>query len=68
MVIHTLIGTKTSRINLSLIMLILIGSAILYEVKKYDNKAQFLKDRNKHHANVNFFDYYMYDFKVKNVK
>jgi hypothetical protein len=43
----------------------IIGRAILYDVKKYDNKAQFIRDKNKHFADSNLFDSYIYGFKIK---
>ena len=46
----------------------IIGRAILYDVKKYDSKTEFMKDKNRHYADTSFFDSYMYDFKIKNVQ
>jgi predicted transcriptional regulator len=44
----------------------IIGRAILYDVKKYDNKTEFMKDR--HYADASIFDSYMYGFKIKNAQ
>jgi len=46
----------------------IIGRAIIYNVKKYDNKAQFLKDINLHFADSNLFDSRIYGFKIKNAQ
>lgn len=46
----------------------IIGKAFLYDVKKYDNKTQFMRDRNRHYADANFFDSYMFGFKIKNAQ
>jgi hypothetical protein len=46
----------------------IIGKAILYDVKKYDNKDQFLKDKNRHHADANLFETCIYGFKIKNAQ
>jgi hypothetical protein len=46
----------------------IIGMAILYDVKKYDNRTQFMRDKNRHYAEANFFDSYMYGFKIKNAQ
>jgi len=46
----------------------IIGRAILYDVKKYDNKTEFMKDKNRHYADASIFDSYMYGFKIKNTQ
>jgi hypothetical protein len=46
----------------------IIGRATLYDVKKYDNKAQFIKDKNMHFAGSNLFDSHLYGFKIKNAQ
>ena len=46
----------------------IIGKALLYDVKKYGNKDQFLKDKSRHHADANLFDSYIYGFKIKNAQ
>lgn len=46
----------------------IIGRAILYDVKKYDNKTEFMKDKNRHYADASIFDSYMYGFKIKNAQ
>jgi hypothetical protein len=38
----------------------------LYDVKEYKNKAEFEKDKNKHHADIKKFALYNYGFVVKN--
>ena len=45
-----------------------IGRAIIYDVKKYDNKVQFIKDKNMHLADSSLFDSYIYGFKIKNAQ
>lgn len=45
-----------------------IGRAILYDVKKYDNKTEFMRDKNRHYADANIFDSYMYGFKIKDAQ
>jgi hypothetical protein len=44
----------------------IIGGAILYGVKKYDNKIQLMRDKNSHYADANIFNSYMYGFLIKN--
>jgi len=44
----------------------IIGSGTLYNVKKYKNKAEFEKDKNKHYADIEKFGSYKYGFMVKN--
>jgi hypothetical protein len=46
----------------------IIGSTILYDVKKYDNKTQLIRDKNSHYADANFFDFHLYDFMIKNAQ
>jgi hypothetical protein len=46
----------------------IIGKAFLYNVKKYDNKEQFLKDKNRHRAEAIFFDSHIYGCKIKNAQ
>jgi hypothetical protein len=43
----------------------IIGRAVLYDVKNYENKAQLMRDKNRHYANANIFNSYMYGFLVK---
>ena len=45
----------------------IIGKSFLYDVKLYDNKSSFLKDKRKHFADVNFTNY-KYGFLLKNSK
>lgn len=45
---------------------VILGRAILYDIKMYDNKTQFTRDQKRHYADANFFDSYMYGFMVKN--
>jgi hypothetical protein len=45
----------------------IIGKAILYDVKFYENRNLFLKDRNKHLAGTEYSDH-KYGFLVKNSK
>ena len=56
------LGIEHTRLNIGMI----IGWAILYDVKKYDNKTQFMRDKNKHYADASIFNPYMYGFLVKN--
>ncbi|MFZ0326332.1 MAG: hypothetical protein WBP64_09960 [Nitrososphaeraceae archaeon] len=43
------------------------GTAILHNVKKYENRMDFGRDRNKHFADLaNFADYH-YGFMIRNV-
>jgi hypothetical protein len=44
----------------------IIGRAALYDVKKYDNKVQFMRDRNRHYADASIFDSYLYGFIIRN--
>ena len=44
----------------------IIGRAVLYDVKKYDNKAQFMRDRNRHYADMSIFDSRLYGFMIRN--
>jgi hypothetical protein len=46
----------------------IIGMATLFEIKKYDNKAQFRKDKNMHFADSNLFDLHLYGFKIKDAQ
>jgi hypothetical protein len=46
----------------------IIGRAILYDVKKYDNKIHLMGDKNSHYADPNIFDSHMYSFMVKNAQ
>lgn len=41
----------------------IIGGAILYDAKKYDNKIQLMRDKNSHYADTNIFNFFMYGFK-----
>ncbi len=45
----------------------IVGKASLYEVKFYDNRNLFLKDRNKHFAGTEYSDH-RYGFLVKNAR
>jgi hypothetical protein len=45
----------------------IIGTAILYDVKEYESKAEFVKDMNKHYADIMKFDSYKFGFMVRNV-
>src|SRR6476660_2955997 len=38
----------------------IIGTAILYDVKQYKNKAQLEKDENKHYADIKRFGFRKY--------
>lgn len=58
------LGIDYTKLNIGMI----IGRAILYDVKKYDNKTEFMKDKNRHYADASIFDSYMYGFKIKNVQ
>ena len=51
-----------TKLNIGMI----VGTAILYDVKKYDNKTQLMGDKNRHHADANIFDSYMYGFLISN--
>jgi hypothetical protein len=42
------------------------GRAILYDVRGYDNKAQFMKDKSRHSVDTNIFNSYMYGFMIRN--
>jgi hypothetical protein len=44
----------------------IIGMAILYDVKKYNDKTQLIRGKNSHYADANIFISYMYGFLVKN--
>lgn len=44
---------------------VIVGKADLKEVKKYSNKSEFMKDRKKHLATI---DYGMYGFVLQNAK
>ena len=44
----------------------IIGKAILYDVKKYENRTQFIRDKSRHYAHVNIFDSRMYGFVIRN--
>jgi hypothetical protein len=44
----------------------IIGKAILYDVKKYDNRIQFIRDKSRHYADANIFEFRMYGFVIKN--
>jgi predicted transcriptional regulator len=46
----------------------IIGKAILYDVKKYDNLAQFMRDKNRHYAGANFFDSHLFGFIIRNAQ
>ncbi|MPZ07903.1 MAG: hypothetical protein GEU26_16065 [Nitrososphaeraceae archaeon] len=46
----------------------IIGGALLYDVKKYDNITRFIRDKNRHYADANIFDSYMYGFMIKNAQ
>jgi len=39
----------------------IIGSATLYDVKKYKNKAEFERDKNKHYADITKSGSYRYE-------
>lgn len=46
----------------------ILGIAILYDVKKYENRTEFERDRNKHFADsINFADY-RYGFIIRSAK
>ncbi|HZA68174.1 MAG TPA: ASCH domain-containing protein [Nitrososphaeraceae archaeon] len=45
-----------TKLNIGMI----IGRAILYDVKKYDDKLQFMKDKSRHYANGNLFNPHIY--------
>jgi hypothetical protein len=45
------LGIDYTKLSIGMI----IGRAILYDVKKYDNKALFMKDKNRHYADAHFF-------------
>ena len=44
----------------------IIGTAILYDVKEYKSKAEFVKDKNKHYADIKKFGSYKFGFMVSN--
>jgi predicted transcriptional regulator len=47
----------------------IIGSAFLYDVKQYNNKEEFNKDRDKHFSIVSkYFEGYKYCFLIRNAK
>ena len=46
----------------------IIGKAILYDVKKYDNRAQFTRDKSRHYADAIIFESSMYGFIIKNAQ
>ena len=47
----------------------IIGSAFLYDVKQYNNKEEFNKDRYKHFSIVSkYFEGYKYCFIIRNPK
>ncbi len=46
----------------------IVGRAILYDVKKYDNKTQFMRDKNKHYADANIFNFHVYGFMINNAQ
>jgi predicted transcriptional regulator len=43
----------------------IIGTAILYDVKEYKSEAEFVKDKNKHYADIKKFGSYKFGFMVK---
>jgi hypothetical protein len=51
----------------SLITGAIIGKSFIYDVKEYDSKRTFVKDKKKHFADVNFTDY-KYGFLLKDSK
>jgi hypothetical protein len=47
----------------------IIGSAFLYDVKEYNNREEFERDRHKHFSVVTkYFEGYIYGFLVRNAK
>lgn len=46
----------------------IIGTAILFDVKQYKNKAELEIDKNKHYADIKNFGFRKYGFMVKNAK
>ena len=44
----------------------IIGTAILYDVKGYKSESEFVKDKNKHYADIKKFGSYKYGFMVNN--
>jgi ASCH domain len=44
----------------------IIGTAILYNVKGYESKAEFERDKNKHCADIKKFGSYKYGFMIRN--
>lgn len=48
----------------------IIVRATLYDVKKYDNIDPFTRDRSRHYAEANIFDFdsYMYGFMIMNAQ
>ena len=51
-----------TKLNIGMI----IGTAILYVVKKYYNKTQLMRDKNRHYADANILNPFMYGFLIKN--
>ena len=49
----------------SLVMGSIVGKATLYDLKFYENRYLFLKDRNKHYAGTKYSGH-KYGFLVKN--
>jgi hypothetical protein len=43
----------------------IIGTAILYDVKGYKSEAEFVKDKNKHYADIKKFGSYRFGFMVR---
>lgn len=56
------LGIDYSKLNTGAI----IGRAVLYDVNKYDNKAQFMRDRNKNYADASIFDSRLHCFMIRN--
>jgi hypothetical protein len=56
------LGIDHTNLNIGMI----VGTATLYDVKKYDNKNQLMRDKNRHYADANIFDSYMYGFLIRN--
>lgn len=47
----------------------IIGSAFLYDVKEYNNREEFERDRHKHFSVVTkYFEGYIYGFLISNAK
>jgi hypothetical protein len=40
----------------------IIGTAALYDVKEYKSKTEFVKDKNKHYADISKFGSYKFGF------